>query len=213
MRNAKEKSELTSRDLQAIERKQQLLNSAKELFATQGYHATTTRAITKHIGMADGLIYHYFPEGKQQILDLILREFLEERYLLIESDLAALKETKTVRELLMALGQIFFTYIAKDQNVLLILLKEKSAFSEEHTKSFNHHVNLLIQQTMELIQIYVDRQEIRSFDIFMMVNQFWSAIYSYIIQDVFFDNHNMYKSDKETYLRQIVDYTLLTWKI
>lgn len=213
MRNPKPKSDLTSRDLQAIERKQQLLNSAKELFASQGYHATTTRAITKHIGMADGLIYHYFPEGKQQILDSILREFLEERYQRIESDMAVLKEATTIRELLMSLGQIFFTYIANDKQVLLILLKEKSAFSEEHTESFNHHANLLIRQTMELIQIYVDRQEIRGFDIFMMVNQFWSAIYSYIIQEVFFDNHNMYQSDKATYLRQVVDYTLLTWKI
>ncbi|EOR25407.1 transcriptional regulator, TetR family protein [Clostridium sartagoforme AAU1] len=57
---------LTNRDLQAIERRNQLLESAKELFASNGYHATTTRQITKNIGMADGLIYHYFPDGKNK---------------------------------------------------------------------------------------------------------------------------------------------------
>ena len=75
MKSKKETSDLTSRDLQAMERREQLLNSAKELFALQGYHATTTREITKHIGMADGLIYHYFPDGKKQILDIIMKEF------------------------------------------------------------------------------------------------------------------------------------------
>lgn len=213
MKSKKEAVNLTSRDIQAMQRREQLLNSAKELFALQGYHATTTREITRHIGMADGLIYHYFPEGKQQMLDIILKEFLEERYLLVESEISSLSETMPLEELLMSLGNIFFSYIAKDKNVLLILLKEKSVFSEVYTKSFNQHVNLLIKQTMERIQVYVDKKEIRSLDIFMMVNQFWSVIYSYIVQDVFFDNHKMYHSDKDTYLKQIVEYTLLTWKI
>lgn len=213
MKSKKEASNLTSRDLQALERREQLLNSAKELFALKGYHATTTREITRHIGMADGLIYHYFPEGKQQMLDIILKEFLDERYILVESEIDSLSEIMPIEELLISLGHIFFSYIAKDKNVLLILLKEKGVFSEEYTNRFNQHVNLLIKQTMERIQVYVDRKEIRSFDIFMMVNQFWSAIYSYIVQDVFFENHKMYHSDRETYLKQVVDYTLLTWKI
>lgn len=213
MKLQKDTSTLTSRDLQAIERREQLLKSAKELFAMQGYHGTTTRQITKHIGMADGLIYHYFPEGKKQILDTILKEFLEDRYLYVESDIAALKETMTIQEILTSLGTIYFNYIARDKNVLLILLKEKGVYSEEYMKNFNQHVNLIMGQTMKLIQGYVDRKEIRSFDIFMMVNQFWTAIYSYIIQEVFFDHYNMYQSDRESYLKKVVDYTLLTWKI
>lgn len=213
MKSKKGTLELTSRDLQAIERREQLLSSAKELFALQGYHATTTREITRHIGMADGLIYHYFSGGKKQILDVILKEFFEERYQLVEAHIASLKETTNIQELLISLGNIFFTYIAKDKNVLLILLKEKSTFSEEYTKNFNQHVKMIIKHTMELIQVYVDRKEICSLDTFMMVNQFWSSIYSYIIQDVFFDNHKMYNSDKDEYLKQIVEYTLLTWKI
>ncbi|WP_238654002.1 TetR/AcrR family transcriptional regulator [Paenibacillus piscarius] len=206
-------SQLTSRDLQAIERREQLLQSAKELFASQGYHATTTRQITKHIGMADGLIYHYFPEGKKQILDIILKEFLDERYQLVESDIAALENTMPIQELLLSLGRIFLNYIGNDKQVLLILLKEKSVFSEEYTKSFNEHVHLIMGQIMKVIQIYVDRKEIKPFDVFMMVNQFWSSIYSYIIQDVFFDQYNLYRSEPESYLKQVVEHTVLTWKL
>lgn len=213
MKLKRDTSQLTSRDLQAIERREQLLQSAKELFASQGYHATTTRQITKHIGMADGLIYHYFPEGKKQILDIILKEFLDERYQLVESDIAALENTMPIQDLLLSLGRIFLNYIGNDRQVLLILLKEKSVFSEEYTKSFNEHVHLIMGQIMKIIQLYVDRKEIKSFDVFMMVNQFWSAIYSYIIQDVFFDQYNLYRGDRESYLKQVVEHTVLTWKI
>ncbi|MFA9376403.1 MAG: hypothetical protein ACERKZ_06580 [Lachnotalea sp.] len=45
----------------------------------------------------------------------------------------------------------------------------------------------------------------------MMTNQFWSAIYSYIIQDILFEQYKMYAVDKKTYLEEIVDYTLLTY--
>lgn len=213
MKKYEEADHLTSRDIQAIERKEQLLNAAKELFALQGYHATTIRQITRHIGMADGLIYHYFPEGKQQMLDTILKSFLEERYEFVEKDIANLNGNMPIEELLMSLGTIFFSYIGKDKNVLLILLKEKNVFSGIYTKLFHKHVDLLLEQMKELIQGYVDRKEIRSFDIFMMVNQFWSSIYAYLVQDIFFEENNMYHCNQETYLKEIVKHTLMTWKI
>ncbi|WP_019913470.1 TetR/AcrR family transcriptional regulator [Paenibacillus sp. HW567] len=206
-------SKLTSRDLQAIERRGQLLESAKELFALHGYHATTTRGITKHIGMADGLIYHYFPEGKKQILDTIMQEFLEERYLQIEEDIAALDKNAPIREILIALGKILFTYIAKDKNVLMILLREKNILPETYMKSFSRHMKILTGQTMKMLEQRANRNEIRTMDFWMMGNQFWSAIYSYLVQDILFEQYKMYAVDWDTYLKQVVDYTLLTWKL
>ncbi|PXV87850.1 TetR family transcriptional regulator [Lachnotalea glycerini] len=213
MKQKNDSSKLTSRDLQAIERRAQILESAKELFALNGYHATTTREITKHIGMADGLIYHYFPEGKMQILNTILNDFLDERYLRIETDIASIKEDVPIREMLIDLGNIFFTYIAKDKNVLMILLREKNIFAKSYTEKFGRHMKILTEQTMKALEQRAIKNEIRSMDFFMMTNQFWSAIYSYIVQDILFQQYKMYAVDKETYLEEIVDYTLLTWKI
>ncbi|NGX99115.1 MAG: helix-turn-helix transcriptional regulator, partial [Candidatus Afipia apatlaquensis] len=34
---------------------------------------TSTKEINRAIGMADGLMYYYFPEGKQQILDAVIQ--------------------------------------------------------------------------------------------------------------------------------------------
>src|SRR5690625_6848561 len=69
----------TSRDAQAIERKKEILRAAENLFAKNGYHATSIRSINQAIGVADGLTYHYFPKGKFQILQTIINEGIEQR--------------------------------------------------------------------------------------------------------------------------------------
>lgn len=203
---------LTNRDLQAIERRNQLLESAKELFASNGYHATTTRQITKNIGMADGLIYHYFPEGKKQILDIIIKEFIDERWIQLEKDISEVTSDIPIQEILFKLGNIIFKYIGNDKNILVILLREQNILSEEYTNTFNNHIKKVIHKTELILKDKAEKNEIKAFDFFMMANQFWSAIYTYILQNTLFGERNLYSISKEVYLEQIINYTQMTWK-
>ncbi|AWI07191.1 TetR/AcrR family transcriptional regulator [Clostridium drakei] len=203
---------LTNRDLQAIERRNQLLESAKELFASNGYHATTTRQITKNIGMADGLIYHYFPEGKKQILDIIIKEFIDERWIQLEKEISEVTSDIPIQEILFKLGNIIFKYIGNDKNILVILLREQNILSEEYTNTFNNHIKKVIHKTELILKDKAEKNEIKAFDFFMMANQFWSAIYTYILQNTLFGEKNLYSISKEVYLEQIINYTQMTWK-
>ncbi|OOM71021.1 TetR/AcrR family transcriptional regulator [Clostridium sp. BL-8] len=203
---------LTNRDLQAIERRSQLLESAKELFAANGYHATTTRQITKNIGMADGLIYHYFPEGKKQILDIIIKEFVDDRWIQLEKDISEVTCDISLQEILFRLGNIIFKYIGNDKNILVILLREQNILSEEYTNTFNNHIKKVIYKTELILKEKAEKNEIKAFDFFMMANQFWSAIYTYILQNTLFGEKNLYSVSKEVYLEQIINYTQMTWK-
>ena len=45
-----------------------LLEAARELFTTTGYHATTTPILAKKAGVAEGTIYRHFP-SKQALLN------------------------------------------------------------------------------------------------------------------------------------------------
>lgn len=58
-------SALTTRD--------RLIEAARELFTTAGYHATTTPALAKRAGVAEGTIYRHFP-SKQALLNAAYRE-------------------------------------------------------------------------------------------------------------------------------------------
>lgn len=53
------------------EKKELILNTALELFAENGYHATSISQIAKKAGISKGLAYNYF-ESKKEILDEII---------------------------------------------------------------------------------------------------------------------------------------------
>lgn len=54
-------------------RRQQFLQTALELFSTQGYEATTTRQVAEAAGASDTLLYRYFPT-KQELFRAVVAE-------------------------------------------------------------------------------------------------------------------------------------------
>ncbi|MFI6767484.1 TetR/AcrR family transcriptional regulator [Streptomyces sp. NPDC050355] len=59
------------------ERRRELLAAAAEVFAVQGYDATTVRQIADAVGMLAGSLYYHF-DSKEAMLDEILSTFLDE---------------------------------------------------------------------------------------------------------------------------------------
>jgi AcrR family transcriptional regulator len=58
-------------------RRQALLVVAAELFAVQGYQATTVRDVAEASGLLSGSLYHHF-DSKESIIDELLSSYLEE---------------------------------------------------------------------------------------------------------------------------------------
>lgn len=59
------------------DKKQNILNAALDLFANEGYNATSTSKIAKQAGVSEGLIFRHF-ENKKGLLNAIYAQ-LEER--------------------------------------------------------------------------------------------------------------------------------------
>lgn len=64
---------MTRRDQQAEERRQQILDTALRLFAERGFEKTTIKDLAVAMGVAQGLVYHYF-RSKDELLFAILEE-------------------------------------------------------------------------------------------------------------------------------------------
>ena len=60
----------------AAETRSKLLESAQKMFAEKGYKGTSVRMINRSIGLADGILYHYFPGGKKEIFKAVLRNHI-----------------------------------------------------------------------------------------------------------------------------------------
>jgi AcrR family transcriptional regulator len=62
--------------LAQADRKRQLLAHAKQLFLTQGYHATTTEKIAEAAGVTEPVLYRHFDDKKALFLE-VLRDIRE----------------------------------------------------------------------------------------------------------------------------------------
>src|SRR6266540_1947860 len=69
----------TSRRQQAERRRAQLIDSALAVFAEKGVDGATVKDLSEAAGVAQGLLYHYFPSKED-----LLRAALERHYFLPE---------------------------------------------------------------------------------------------------------------------------------
>ncbi|MFG2140035.1 TetR/AcrR family transcriptional regulator [Streptomyces sp. NPDC048650] len=80
-------------------RRRQLLATAAEVFAAQGYNATTVRQIADAAGLLAGSLYYHF-DSKESMLDEILATFLDELRAGYDAVLAAGLRPRTTIEAL-----------------------------------------------------------------------------------------------------------------
>src|SRR5215211_9115072 len=112
----------TVRQRQAAVRREQILKTALSLFAAQGFDATSTRQIAKEAGIAEGLIFHYFPT-KASLLTAILANRLESRRA-FRSELRPLLEDaggKTAPEVLLAVASGWLATLRRDEEIIVVL--------------------------------------------------------------------------------------------
>jgi AcrR family transcriptional regulator len=61
----------TTRQQQALARREQIVEAALGLFAQQGFDGTSTKHIAQVVGVTEGLVFHYFPT-KADLLTAVL---------------------------------------------------------------------------------------------------------------------------------------------
>jgi AcrR family transcriptional regulator len=121
----------TSRQRQAAARREQILKTALTLFAAQGFDATSTRQIAKVAGIAEGLIFHYFPT-KASLLTAILEDRLEGRRA-FRSELRPLLEDaggKPAPEVLRAVASGWLATLRRDEEIVVVLFTTAQTNSE-----------------------------------------------------------------------------------
>jgi AcrR family transcriptional regulator len=141
----------TSRQRQAAARREQILKTALELFAAQGFDATSTRQIATEAGIAEGLIFHYFPT-KASLLTAILEDRLEGRRAFRSELRPLLKDAggKPAPEVLRAVAFGWLATLRRDEEIVVVLFT---------TAQTNHEVKEawqgLIREGTELLTSYL----------------------------------------------------------
>ncbi len=76
------------------EKQEKILQAALELFAKEGYNATSTSKVARHAGVSEGLIFRHF-QNKEGLLQAILEEG-ERRFKVLFVDIVMENDPKEV---------------------------------------------------------------------------------------------------------------------
>ena len=112
----------TARQRMAAARREQILKTALGLFAERGFDATSTRQIAQEVGVAEGLIFHYFPT-KASLLTAILEDRLEGRRA-FRSELRPLLDgasARPVAEVLRTVASGWLATLRRDEEFVVVL--------------------------------------------------------------------------------------------
>ena len=148
---------------QAAETKRKLRAAALKLFANKGYHGTPVRAINRSIGMADGLLYHYFPGGKKEILRVIVHENVEQMMESLSGRNIGLEELP-IEMMLERRFQNIVDVFMDHQDILKILIRESDLIE---IVELNHLISTARKEQSRLPEILAVRAkagEIRKMD-------------------------------------------------
>ncbi|PHU33756.1 TetR/AcrR family transcriptional regulator [Pseudobutyrivibrio ruminis] len=102
------------------ERKQEIIQVAGELFATNGYKKTQVKDIVQSIGVAQGLFYYYF-KSKEEVMAAVAEEYAAEIINEIEKNINECENTGEKIEL------VFNTFISKAQKENKLFIEIQSA--------------------------------------------------------------------------------------
>ena len=125
----------TARQRQAAARREQILETALKLFAAQGFNATSTRQVAKEAGIAEGLIFHYFPT-KASLLTALLenrRSFRSELRAILDG-----AEDRPAPEVLREVASGWLATLRRDAEVVVLFI----------TAQTNPEVNQATQQVI-----------------------------------------------------------------
>lgn len=150
-----------SEDNPSLDRKQEILSSAKSLFAQKGYAATSIKDITSEAGVNVGLVSYYFG-GKEGLYRACLEDFANEQMKFWESNVFKMTSKEDFRfRIRVLLEQMLYQEVQNPEAGRLI---RRDVESEDPivVEAFKKTVLVLYESFIDFIKTAQNKKYIRS---------------------------------------------------
>lgn len=198
-----------TRKEQALKTRTLLLESARILFAEKGYSGTPVRLINQRIHMADGLLYHYFPGGKKEILQVMIKEHA----ILISEELSSNEieyDKLDLDAMLEALYQHFHHVICKYLDIIKILIKDGEAMKLIEREELIEILNERKHWLPELLEKRIQRHEIRPMDCECASEVLMALMMNHMLAKVIAEEQGCMNCEEKR--KQLIHYLVDLWK-
>ncbi|MFD1465747.1 TetR/AcrR family transcriptional regulator [Lapidilactobacillus mulanensis] len=171
--------------------KNKILNAARELFATKGFEATTTREINRQTDSAEGLLYYYFPHGKREILDTIIYEGIQSRTNAIDFKFHSVSSVADIeQQLLNAFDQIWQIFSQQENYYsFMITIRERALLSNKQAKWLQDLIKEVRQLLIDFLTPATEKLGLQQDNIPQLVDIILSLFQSSIYDELLINNN------------------------
>ncbi|WP_342044370.1 TetR/AcrR family transcriptional regulator [Bacillus sp. OTU530] len=158
-------------------KKQLIMEKALELFAKQGFEATSVQQITEYCGISKGAFYLSFKSKDELILALIDHFMIQ-----LTADIDyVVRDTSDDQKLLYEFYYTAFNSFYKHSDFAKILIKEQAqSFNQELILKFHYYDRLIEKNILAMIErLYSKEADQTKYDIMYCIKGFMS-IYSHL---------------------------------
>lgn len=116
--------------------KAKILEVAQDLFVKKGFEATTTREINRTVGISDGSLYYYFPNGKSQILDEIVQKGIIYRERYVKEFQFSIKNLADLEQQITEIYRVVCEIFSDEEGYrsFMITIRERALLSNEQSQ-------------------------------------------------------------------------------
>jgi AcrR family transcriptional regulator len=184
----------------AEDRRQQIIEVARDLFANRGYEGTTTRELAEQIGINEALLFRHFP-SKEELYWSVLQHMIDMRG--TKDRLREhIRSSMSDRETFIAVAQDILNRSVKLTRLLFYSVLEKHELSE---RFFSTHVIAYHEILAEYIRGAIQAGRFREMDPLLAARAFIGMFsYHFQIQELF-GGKLVQQFDSPEVIAQLVD--------
>ncbi len=157
-----------------IDKKEQILLAAQELFAENGFSGTTTRMLAAKAGVNLGMLTYYFGT-KWQIFQALIEKRNKDFGAIIQD---ALHEGEDEFEVLDKMIDAFFDYFMSNASFQRCLYREMSLCKDSPEMEFAvQHIVRNRQRIADFIQKGIENGKFRQVDVYLTISAFTGLIF------------------------------------
>lgn len=154
-----------SRSEKAARTRQKLIETAKRSFSENGYNGTSVRDISKSIGVSESLLYHYFPNGKRELLSEIMKKELDDfRKSVPDNDVFDIFDGLPIEDSLKSIYTRLSGFINEHIDLIRIVILEKEVRDFIRAEDMNRYLDGIEKFLKEFLQNRMDKGEIGNID-------------------------------------------------
>jgi AcrR family transcriptional regulator len=168
----------------AEDRRQQILETATQLFARQGYDGTTTRQIAERARVNEAIIFRHFPSKEELYWAVIEHKCREGHGRQIVA--ARLESGAPVEEVFAGIAEDFLKLRERDSTLTRLLLFSALEHHRLSQRFFDVHIAEVYETLAHYIRKQIQAGKFREVDPLLAARGFWGmVIYHFLIQELF----------------------------